>query len=161
MRYQSQEGTRELFANPNDISVKTLHELVHFVRNIPFIGDSFSKREVWMSPDFMLKIRKGFPHDHAVLAACLFLGCELEDQLATQEKWKEYVPLEHRTFVCLGTAKPNGNQHAWVMTFSYQFDRLTFWDIQDNKRFELNGRVHKKQIKKLRKYVYPEYKPEP
>jgi hypothetical protein len=59
--------------------VKTLHELIHFVRNIPFIGDSFSKREVWMSPDFMIKIKKGFPHDHAVLAACLFLGCELED----------------------------------------------------------------------------------
>ena len=92
-----------MFSIPNDIMVKTLHELVHYVRNIPFIGDSFSKREVWMSPDFMLRIRKGFPHDHAILAACLFLGCELEDQEAEAKKTPDYVPLEHRTFVCLGT----------------------------------------------------------
>lgn len=148
-----------MFANPSDIAVNTLHELCHFVRNIPFISDSFSKKEVWISPDFLLKVRKGFAHDHAVLAACLFLGCEIEDNMAEQKKYKDYIPLEHRTFVCLGTLKINNNPHAWVMTFSYTLDRVIFWDIQDNKRFELMGRVAKKEIKKLRKFLFPEFTP--
>lgn len=78
VRYQSEEGTAELFANPNDIKVKTLYELIHFVRNIPFIQDSFTSKEIWMSPDFFLRVKKGFAHDHAILAACLFLSCQEE-----------------------------------------------------------------------------------
>jgi hypothetical protein len=44
------------------------------------------------------------------------------------------------------------------MTFSYTFDEVVFWDIQDNKRYVLKGRVHPKEIKKLRKHLYPEFK---
>lgn len=110
-----------------------------------------------MSPDFMLKIRKGFAHDHAILAACLFLGCEIEDIEAIEGKWKDYVPLEHRTFVCLGTLAMNTNPHAWIMTFSYDFSELVFWDVQDNKRFVLKGRVRAKEVKRLRKYLFPDF----
>ena len=39
IRFRSQEATKELFADPADISLSSLHELVHFVRNIPFIND--------------------------------------------------------------------------------------------------------------------------
>ena len=79
-----------------------------------------------MSPDFLLRLRKGFPHDHAVLAACLFMGCEQEEKEVIE---KNGIPLEHRTFVCLGTLRINNAAHAWVMTFSSNLDKVILWDV--------------------------------
>ena len=63
---------------------------------------------MWRSPDFLLKIRKGFIHDHAILGACLFMGFEREDRKREHDKdAHKYIPFEHRVFVCLGTLKHN------------------------------------------------------
>lgn len=66
------------------------------------------------------------------------------------------MPLEHRVFICLGTLKHNSQVHAWILTFSPFFDSVVLWDVQENQRFELRGRVEKKQIQKLKKFLYPE-----
>jgi centrosomal protein CEP76 len=96
-------------------------------------------------------VRKGFIHDHAVLAACLFLGCELEDKKneelmksKAKVKPKNYVPLENRVFLCLGTLKANKNFHAWIMTINQDFNTVIFWDVQDNHHYELKGRIAKR-----------------
>ena len=97
-----------------------------------------------MSPDFFLKVKKGFSHDHAILAACLFMSCSVEDNEVDKSKLSTYVPLEHRVFICLGTLKYNSTVHAWILTFNSRFDGVVLWDIQENLRFELKGRVEKK-----------------
>ncbi|CAK60259.1 unnamed protein product (macronuclear) [Paramecium tetraurelia] len=157
IKFQSEEATNELFANPKDIRMKNLHEMCHFVRNIPFIQDSFSRNDVWRSPDFLLKIRKGFIHDHAILGACLFMGFEREDKKREHEKdFHKYIPFEHRVFVCLGTLKHNSQFHAWLMVFSHDLSGITFWDVQEDFHMHLDGRVRKDKRAALRKFLYAE-----
>ncbi|CAD8197148.1 unnamed protein product [Paramecium octaurelia] len=157
IKFQSEEATNELFANPKDIRIKNLHEMCHFVRNIPFISDSFSKNDVWRSPDFLLKIRKGFIHDHAILGACLFMGFEREDRKRESEKDShKYIPFEHRVFVCLGTLKPNSQFHAWLMVYSHDLSGVSFWDVQEDFHMHLEGRIRKDKRAALRKFLYAE-----
>ena len=140
VRFASQEATQELFADPLNIRMKGIHELCHFVRNIQFIQDSFSKVDVWRSPDFMLKVRKGFIHDHAILAACLLMGFERSDKSGLAND-KDYIPFEHRVFICLGTLKHNHAFHAWIMIYSSNLKNVHMWDIQEDFNLELVGRV--------------------
>ncbi|CAD8196575.1 unnamed protein product [Paramecium pentaurelia] len=157
IKFQSEEATNELFANPKDIRMKNLHEMCHFVRNIPFIQDSFSRSDVWRSPDFLLKIRKGFIHDHAILGACLFMGFEREDKKRQHDKDShKYIPFEHRVFVCLGTLKHNSQFHAWLMVFSHDLSGITFWDVQEDFHMHLDGRIRKDKRAALRKFLYAE-----
>ncbi|CAK92928.1 unnamed protein product (macronuclear) [Paramecium tetraurelia] len=137
--------------------MKNLHEMCHFVRNIPFIQDSSSANDVWRSPDFLLKIRKGFIQDHAILGACLFMGFEREDRKREREKDShKYIPFEHRVFVCLGTLKSNSKFHAWLMVFSHDLSGVSFWDVQENFHMNLEGRVRKDKRAALRKFLYAE-----
>lgn len=129
--------------------------MCHFVRNIPFIQDSFSRSDVWRSPDFLLKVRKGFIHDHAILAACLLMGLEFKDK-KYEKRIKNYVPLEHRVFVCLGTLKHNHAFHAWIMVYSHDLADVHLWDVQEDFNAELVGRVKSTQRGDLRRFLFAE-----
>jgi hypothetical protein len=54
-----------------DCNLKTLDEIAHYVRNFTF---GVEKEDVSVTPDFMLKTRKGDLDDHAILMACLMMG---------------------------------------------------------------------------------------
>lgn len=60
--------------NPNffDCNMTTIDEIAHYARCFPYSSDN--KNDVWASPDFMLKIRKGGIEDHAILMACMMMG---------------------------------------------------------------------------------------
>lgn len=64
----------EVESNPlfHDYNLTTLDEIAHFVRCYPIHLES--KGEIWSSPDYLVKIRKGSLEDHAILMACLMLG---------------------------------------------------------------------------------------
>jgi len=65
---------KDIETNPNffDCNITTLDEVAHFVRCFPFPSDL--KNDIWSSPDFMLKLRKGNVEEHAILMACLMCG---------------------------------------------------------------------------------------
>ncbi len=49
-----------------DTRTKTLPEIAHFITTIPF-SDERPTNEVWLSPDFVLMLKKGNLHDHTLL----------------------------------------------------------------------------------------------
>ena len=50
-----------------NLKMKTLQEIAHFSRCIPVDPDyNKSKHIIWLSPDFLLKMRKGSDFDHAI-----------------------------------------------------------------------------------------------
>lgn len=65
----------DMTKDPNffDCNLSTLDEVAHYVRCFPFLTE-FYDSDVWSSPDFMLKIRKGTVEDHTILMACLMMG---------------------------------------------------------------------------------------
>jgi len=55
--------------------IRTLKEVAHFVRCIPFFDEERYKpltEEVWSSPDIMLERNSGTEMDHALLMASMF-----------------------------------------------------------------------------------------
>ncbi len=66
---------REKNKNFFDCNISTLDEAAHYVRNIPF---GVEKGDVTVSPDFLLKTRKGDLDDHAILMACMMMGIKKE-----------------------------------------------------------------------------------
>lgn len=64
----------DIIRNPNfwDCNLRTLDEIAHYTRCFPFSFEG--KDDIWTSPDFLLKIRKGGVDDHAILMACLMMG---------------------------------------------------------------------------------------
>lgn len=67
----------EIEKNQNffDCNIKTLDEAAHYVRCYPFNAE---KGDVTVTPDFLLKTRKGDLDDHAILIACLMMGLKKE-----------------------------------------------------------------------------------
>ena len=67
---------KDIQTNPYffDCNINSLHEAAHFVRCFSFPSDL--KNDIWSSPDFMLKLRKGNVEEHAILMACLMLGLQ-------------------------------------------------------------------------------------
>ena len=65
---------KDIETDPNffDCNITTLYEAAHYARCFPFPQDL--KNDIWSSPDFMLKLRKGNVEEHAILMACLMLG---------------------------------------------------------------------------------------
>lgn len=65
----------DMTKDPNffDCNLSTLDEIAHYVRCFPYSSES-GTNEVWSSPDFTMKIRKGGVEDHAILMACLMMG---------------------------------------------------------------------------------------
>lgn len=59
-----------------DCNIKTLDEAAHYVRCFPFCAE---KGDVTVTPDFLLKTRKGDLDDHAILMACLMMGLKKEN----------------------------------------------------------------------------------
>jgi len=49
---------------------------------------------------------------------------------------------------------------AWVLVFDKSFEFLTFWDVRENRKWELKGRVEKDQIFQLKAFLNPDYKKE-
>ncbi|MCQ2815995.1 MAG: C2 domain-containing protein [archaeon] len=80
---------KDLETNPNffDCNLNTLDEICHFVRCFPFPQEL--KNDIWSSPDFMLKLRKGNVEEHAILMACLMLGLKYKPKIG-----KGYINLE-------------------------------------------------------------------
>jgi hypothetical protein len=64
----------DVLKNPNffDCNLHSLDEVAHYTRCYAFPTDN--KADVWTSPDFMLKIRKGDIDDHAILMASMMMG---------------------------------------------------------------------------------------
>jgi len=67
----------EVSSNPLffDYNLTSLDEIAHYVRC--FSINLESKGEVWSSPNYMVKIRKGGVEDHAILMACLMMGLKV------------------------------------------------------------------------------------
>lgn len=69
--------------------IRTLKEVAHFVRCIPFFDEERYKpltEEVWSSPDIMLERNSGTEMDHALLMASMFRAVQHE----TDEDVKKY-----------------------------------------------------------------------
>jgi hypothetical protein len=58
--------------------VRTLHEVAHFVRCIPYLKNE--DQTVWTPPPVMLTLRAGQIQDHALLMASMFRSVEYETQ---------------------------------------------------------------------------------
>ncbi len=52
-------------------NLETLDEIAHFTRCFIFSND---KNDIWMSPDNMLRNKKGNLQDHAIFMASLMMG---------------------------------------------------------------------------------------
>jgi len=63
---------RENNKNFHDCNLTTLDEVAHYVHCFPYQLEA--QNQVWVSPDFLLKTRKGDVEDHAILCACLMMG---------------------------------------------------------------------------------------
>lgn len=59
--------------------IRTLDEVAHFVKCIPFRGNlEYQVDRVWSSPDFVLTMRLGSLEEHAILLASMFRGVKYE-----------------------------------------------------------------------------------
>lgn len=57
--------------------------------------------------------------------------------------------INDRVFVCLGKLKENKQPHAWVMTLNKTYNEVTFWEVNTNKKYVLNGRIVEEEEKRL------------
>ncbi|TNV87010.1 hypothetical protein FGO68_gene4983 [Halteria grandinella] len=150
--------------------IRTLTEIAHFVRCLPFREGAFllgGRDRVWASPDFMLKMRVGSVEEHAILLASMFRACKFEEvaDLPGNESEKKgrkgsEIPsqssnISDRVFVCLGKLRSTGQDHAWVLTFNKTFDQLTFWEPTLPKKWVLDGRISQDQCTLLEGYLSP------
>jgi hypothetical protein len=60
--------------------IRTLSEVAHFVKCIPFRGtQEYQVDRVWSSPDFVLTMRLGTVEEHALLMASMFRAVKFEN----------------------------------------------------------------------------------
>ena len=158
-----------------DCNIKSLDEVAHYARNFPF-GDGNSG-DITVSPDFLLKTRKGSLEDHAILMACLMMGLKKEgpgnfgkkkdaetapvsDAVKTSGSSAggedDVFPYENRVFVCMGKMKGLRTPHIWVMTIDDNYKDITFWDPRIGEKFSLKGRI--KEKKKLKLFLERKFK---
>ena len=54
--------------NPNffDCNLKSLEEIAHYIKCFPYAVTD-QRTDIWTSPDFLLKVRKGDIEDHSIL----------------------------------------------------------------------------------------------
>jgi hypothetical protein len=81
--------------DPNffDCNLETLDEIAHFCRCFPYNLDD--KPEIWSTPDFTLKVRKGGIDEHAILMASLMMG--LRQRESNKRRYYEiYEDLKNR-----------------------------------------------------------------
>lgn len=90
---------REKNRNFFDCNLRTLDEAAHYVRNYTFGAE---RNDVTVSPDFLLKTRKGDLDDHAILMACLMMG--IKKETVGKKKKKEQL-LDANDFTIPGPTK--------------------------------------------------------
>jgi hypothetical protein len=77
-RKEYSRDDREKNANFFDCNMNTLDEIAHYVRCFPYAIDE--KADIWATPDFTLKIRKGGVSEHAILMASMMMGINKREQ---------------------------------------------------------------------------------
>lgn len=102
----------EVNSNPLffDYNLTTLDEIAHFVRCFPINLES--KGEVWSSPDYVVKIRKGGLEDHAILMACLMLGLKKTKRVDMEEFKNQAKILEDDQLSSIKTGTTKGEKSA-------------------------------------------------
>ena len=83
--------------------IRTLGEVAHFVRCIPFKNHEVSM--VWSSPDFLLTMRIGSIDEHALLMASMFRAVKFEsiEDIDMQYKHKKLIATEKSKRLLAGT----------------------------------------------------------
>jgi hypothetical protein len=126
--------TEEFSAIPKDAAailepevprgIRTLAEIAHFVRCLPFREAANTGRDrVWSSPDFTLSMHLASVEEHALLLASMFRACKFEDHSDLQSpEGAVGTTIADRVFVCLGRLRSTGQEHAWVMTLNSTYD---------------------------------------
>lgn len=74
--------------------IRTLGEVAHFVRCIPF--KNHENQNIWSSPDFLLTMRVGSIDEHALLMASMFRAVKYETVEEIEKKFhnKKQVALD-------------------------------------------------------------------
>jgi hypothetical protein len=72
--------------------VRTLAEIAHYVRCIPYLGREEPQADLWTSPDFTGTIQHGSEDDHALLMASIFRTCKVE----SYEEYEEFEKAERQ-----------------------------------------------------------------
>jgi centrosomal protein CEP76 len=183
-RKEYSRDDKEKNANFFDCNLSTLDEIAHYVRCFPYIQDE--KQDIWATPDFMLKIRKGGVSEHAIMMASMMMGINKREQNVTTKdelnklnnkrdtetngsgittgttiassKEKIMYPYENKIFVCMGKLKITRAPHIWVMSVSEDYSDVTFWDTKLSVKYDLIGRIDDPE--KLRTFLngkYPDY----
>ena len=101
--------SRKLYNQTVNLELTSLEQLAHYSR---LINIERENSNIFYSPDFLLKLKKGNIIDRAILMCCLFMGCkgdgaDLDYPLEISLKRNKVVRRENRCFVALGTNKDN------------------------------------------------------
>ena len=169
-KYLPEEKEKFLFFNSN---LHSLSEIAHFVRCIPFQKEL--NEEIWSSPDFLIKTKKGNTSEHSIIMACLMMGLReqsinkkdliskkeikinskestSESNSSSPQKFNQSnFPFERRIFVCIGTLKESLEPHTWVMAISSDCKDITFYDPKIVSNKTLKNRVQ--EPKKLQSFL--------
>ena len=89
--------------------------LIGYSRSAPSFGIS-EKQEQWMHLHTFLVRNSGDSENHSILLCNLLLGFGLD------------------AYVCVGT-KGKGVPHTWVVTISYDYEEIIFWESQTGNRY--------------------------
>ena len=98
----------DIASNPcfHDYNLTSLDEVAHFVRCFPVYLES--KGDVWSSPDYVIKIRKGSTEDHAILMACLMLGLKKTRKI----NYEELVTQKEKALLDKTIESPSPNEET-------------------------------------------------
>lgn len=77
--------------------VRTLAEVAHFVRCIPFKVHEDPK--IWSSPDFLLNLKIGTIEEHALLMASMFRAVKFETVEDIYKKYKDKYKLKQASTI--------------------------------------------------------------
>jgi hypothetical protein len=182
-RKEYSRDDREKNANFFDCNLNTLDEIAHYVRCFPYAQDE--KTDIWATPDFTLKIRKGGVSEHAILMASMMMGINKRDPnvanrddlhklnkkeatetttstsgsvSSSKDKEKHMYPYENRIFICMGKLKITRAPYIWVMSISEDFSDVVFWDTKLSIKYDLIGRIDDpEKLKNFLNGKYPDY----
>ena len=84
------QGSIDTTSFPFDHKIRSIGEVAHFIRCIPYLT---AAQSFWISPDTCLAMQKGTVIDHALLMASLFIGSNFE---SFDELKKKFVELRKK-----------------------------------------------------------------
>lgn len=109
-QYLPEEKENSFFFNSN---LNSLSEIAHFVRCFPFQKES--NEEIWCSPDFLMKTKKGNTSEHSILMACFMMGLRTQKVTKAIQKRtnkKDLNNIENKTNSKDSTSESNSNSSA-------------------------------------------------